>query len=344
MKHYNIPVFISHYGCPYECAFCNQKKINGVSTNIKKGDISNIIEEHLNTLPKNSRKELAFFGGTFTGIAINEQIEFLNEVKGYIDKGYIEGVRVSTRPDYISEEKVNVLKKYGVKAIELGVQSFNDIVLQASNRTYKKDVIYNAAELIKKHNIELGLQIMPGLPKSTFEIEMENIKHILNIAPDTLRVYPTLVIEGTKLENWYKDGLYKPLSLEEAASISAIYIAHMELNKIKLIKVGLQASDDLRSEGVVVAGPFHPAFRELAEGKIYLNALSQLKVNTDKIKIKASERTVSKIKGIKKINENLLGKKIEVEIDESLKNGDFLFENELYSRRKVLKKIISECE
>ncbi len=344
MKHYNIPVFISHYGCPYECAFCNQKKINGVSTNIKKGDISRIIEEHLDTLPKDAIKQLAFFGGTFTGIPIKEQIEFLNEVKPYIDKGLIEGIRLSTRPDYINEKIVKILKSYDVKVIELGVQSFDEEVLRLSKRTYKKENVYRAAKIIKSFGIQLGIQIMPGLPGSNFDIEKAGIQEILKIKPNMIRIYPTLVISGTQLEKWYNEGSYIPLSIDEAAKISGLYIANMELNNIKVIRVGLQPSDELRTEGVVIAGPFHSAFREITEGEIYLNSLKKIINNQKEVQIETNEKTVSKLKGIKKVNEKKIGSKFQVIINNNIKCGDFVIDDVIYSRGKVLEKIISECE
>lgn len=350
MKHYNIPIFISHYGCPHDCIFCNQKKINGISVTITKNDIKNIIEEHLKTLPKDSMKEVAFFGGTFTGIPIEKQIEFLDVVQKYVDEEKINGIRMSTRPDYINENILKILKRYSINVIELGVQSFDEEVLKKNERFYNKEIIYKASDLIKKNNILLGLQMMPGLYGSNFKSDFDAIKEIIKIKPKFLRVYPTLVIKDTKLNLLYEEKKYNPLTIEEAVKISVYYIAYMELNDINIIKMGLQPSDDLREDGVVKAGPFHSAFRELAEGEIYFKALryileKDIKINEKILNLKINEKSVSKIKGINKINEKKLDKKFKINIDKSIRTGDFVLdEKNYYSRKDILYKIISECE
>ena len=240
MKHYNIPIFISHIGCPNACVFCNQIKINGRETDVTNEDLKNIIEEYLKILPADSYKEVAFFGGTFTGISLGRQKEYLEVVKKYLDKGLIQGIRLSTRPDYINKEVMDQLKKYKVTTIELGVQSFDEEVLKKSARYYEIESVYKACEMIKKYGIDLGIQIMPGLPGSTFEKDFETAKKVVEINPVNVRIYPTLIIKDTELEKMYKTGSYEVLSMEEAIKRCRKICALIELNGIKIIRVGLQ--------------------------------------------------------------------------------------------------------
>ncbi len=302
-KHYNIPVFISHFGCPNACVFCNQKKINGRETDVTLEDLRKIIEEYLEILPENSYKEVAFFGGTFTGISMEKQKEYLEGVKEYLDKGLVQGIRLSTRPDYINEEvmeqlkKYNVttielgvqsfdeevlkksaglvqgirlstrpdyineevmeqLKKYNVTTIELGVQSFDEEVLKKSARYYPVETVYKACGMIKSYGIDLGIQLMPGLPGSTFETDMESARKTVEIGPQNARVYPTLIIKDTEMERMYYRGEYEVFSLEEAIKRCRKICSLLEINGINIIRVGLQPSDDLRNGGVAVEGAF----------------------------------------------------------------------------------------
>ena len=351
MKHYNIPIFISHYGCPNDCVFCNQKKINGVDTDIRVEDIHNIIETNLKTIPINSKKEVAFFGGTFTGIPIEKQIEYLNAVETYVKEKKIDGIRLSTRPDYINENIMKNLSNYTINVIELGIQSFDEKVLNYSKRYYTKNTIYNAIVIIRKKKILLGLQMMPGLYGASYESDIKGIKEIIGIKPDIIRIYPTLVIKNTILEKLYKEKKYVPLSMDEAVDIAVQYIANMELNNIKIIKMGLQPSDDLREPGIIVSGPFHSAFRELVEGEIYYrvirNFLYENGIINKIIHIKSNEKTISRIKGINKINEKKLNIQFKILIDKNIKNGDIIIgkDKEMYiSREEILGKIIIECE
>ena len=188
MKHYNIPVFISHFGCPNACVFCNQKKINGRETDVSLDDLKNIIDSYLKTLPKNSIKEVAFFGGTFTGISMELQKQYLEVVKKYIDNADVEGVRISTRPECIDDEILTQLKKYGVKTIELGIQSLDDEVLKATGRHYNYDVVKKSCDLIKKYGFTLGVQLMIGLPKSDFKSDLMSAVKSLDLNPDNAKI------------------------------------------------------------------------------------------------------------------------------------------------------------
>lgn len=340
MKHYNIPVFIAHFGCPNKCVFCNQNKITGKETNIEPKEVKGIIEEYLYTLPSSSEKELAFFGGTFTAISLSLQREFLAVGKEYIDKGLIKGIRLSTRPDNIDENIVKNLKDYGVTSVELGVQSLVSEVLALSERGYEKEEVERAVKLLKASNIEVGIQIMPGLPGSSFENDLWTVDEVIKMKPNFTRLYPTLVINDTKLEKMYRDNEFEPLSIDGAVDLCSIIIGKLELAEIKIIRVGLQPSEDLREEGVIVAGPFHPAFRELCEGNLYRLFFEEKLKTCEKLKVEVSNREVSRVCGIKSSNRKFFGKKLEILVREDLEKETFIINNEKFGRIDLLKNIL----
>lgn len=337
MKHYNIPIFISHFGCPNSCVFCNQKKINGRETDVTLEDLKNTIEMYLETLPKNSKKEVAFFGGTFTGISMNLQKEYLETTYEYIKNGSIDGIRLSTRPDCINEEIVAQLKKYGVTAVELGVQSLDEKVLLASERYYPIEVVENACKLLKASGIELGIQLMIGLPESTFENDYATAKRALEMKPDMARIYPTLVIKNTKMEQMFYNKEYFPLTLDEAVERTRKIYSLLESNGVNVIRVGLQPSEDLRADGVVLGGPFHPAFRELVETEIYYKFFKNIVNNEKKLDILANERDISKLVGIKKANRLRLKEYFNIKIDNTLEKNSIVVNGKKYSRLDILK-------
>lgn len=337
MKHYNIPIFISHFGCPNSCVFCNQKKINGRETDVTMEDLRNTIEMYLETLPKNSKKEVAFFGGTFTGISMGLQKEYLETAYEYIKKGEIDGIRLSTRPDCINYEIVEQLKKYGVTTVELGVQSLDEEVLIATERYYPVRVVEEACKILKEYGIKLGIQLMVGLPKSTFDSDYETAKKVLEMKPDMVRIYPTLVIKNTKMEQMFYQKEYIPLSLEEAIERTKKIMALLESNGINIIRVGLQPSEDLREDGVVLGGPFHPAFRELVETEIYHNFFKKIIEKEKELNIIANEKSISKLVGIKKANKLRLKEYFNIKIDNSIEQENLIVNGKKYSRLDVLR-------
>lgn len=342
MKHYNIPIFISHFGCPNDCVFCNQKKINGRETDVTLEDVRNIIETYLETLPKKSKKEVAFFGGTFTGISMDLQKQYLSVVNEYIKKEKIDGIRLSTRPDYINEEIVDMLKNFGVTTVELGVQSFDEKVLKKSHRFYPMEKVYTASKLIKEAGIELGIQLMIGLPEATVESDMESAKKTVEIAPDIARIYPTLVIKETQLERMYKDGSYIPLTMDEAVKRCKKIQSLLEINGINVIRVGLQPTEELKEGENVLGGPFHPAFKELVNGEIFYDFLRKIYENEKRLEIEANEKDISSIVGIKKINKIRLDMKIK--INSSLERGMFIINGKEYEWKQFLRGEIDESD
>jgi hypothetical protein len=336
MKHYNIPVFISHFGCPNSCVFCNQRKINGRETDVSCEDLKNIIEKYLKTLPTESIKEVAFFGGTFTGISMQLQEEYLKVVKPYLETKQIQGIRLSTRPDYIDLEKIKLLKKYGVTTIELGVQSLDPQVLKQSKRWYEIEKVYEAVKLIKEFGIKVGIQVMIGLPGASYESDIETARKVVEMAPQLARIYPTLVIKETEMAEMFLAGKYQALSLDEAIKRAKKIYSLFELAAINIVRVGLQPSDDLRAEGNILGGPFHPAFRELVEGELYFEFLNKIKISENRLEIEANEKNISRIVGIKGINKTKLGKEFKLKINNSLPLTKIKVNGKIYERRDIL--------
>ncbi len=279
-KHAIIPIFIPHYGCEYECVFCNQNKITGRSKIPNEQDVRSTVDEWLTTLrPVGERQagtvELAFYGGSFTGIPLDIQSSYLSIAKEYKDSGRIDKIHMSTRPDYIDEEILNNLKSYGVDTIELGAQSFDDSVLKASNRGHNAKCIEKASTLIKDFGFELGLQLMVGLPGDSLESSIYSANKVVSLAPSLARIYPTLMLEDTELLNMYNNGKYTPLSEEEAVKrAKAIYLI-LDRAGITIMRVGLKSSDVMESS-VIDSPAYHPAFRQLVEGSIARDKIEDL--------------------------------------------------------------------
>ena len=324
MKKYNIPIFVPHKGCPYDCVFCNQRRITGHIRPTEPDEVTEIIERHLGTIPAGSSVEAAFFGGSFTGIPISEQSALMERVQPYIESGRIEGIRLSTRPDYINDEILTNLKHYNVTTVELGVQSMSDSVLRSANRGHTRADAETAARLIKEYKIGLGLQMMTGLPGDTDDIAIDTATRIIALRPDCVRIYPTLVIKDTYLEDLYRAGRYMPQTVDEAAELAAELIVMFENAGISVIRVGLQPTDEINAGASVVAGPFHPAFGELAESAVYYNlARAELDGAESDAVIYVNPREVSKMTGNRRRNiarfKDELGINVKIQTDESLK-------------------------
>lgn len=312
-KEYIIPIFIPFLGCPHDCAFCNQVKITNYKDNINKENTIRQINQYLSYFPKNENlKEIAFFGGSFTGLDEKVMISYLEIALNYKKKGIIDRIRLSTRPDYINNSILDILKKYEVDVIELGIQSLDNEILNANERGHSKEDSIMASKLIKDYGFKLGHQIMPGLYKDSFDKAIKTGLESIKMNPDMVRIYPTLVIKDTKLEKLYKEGLYKPLSLDEAIEISSRLYMIYSYKKIPVIRIGLQPTENINEKKDVVAGPFHPSIRQLVETnihKIYLEELINKYGLKNKIKIHISNREISIIAGNKKANKNYFYKK-----------------------------------
>ncbi len=273
-KHAIIPIFIPHRGCPNDCVFCNQKAITARQADVTPADARNIIDSYLPTLEGRGLEtiEVAFFGGSFTGIPMEDQSAFLAVAQEYKSKGLIDKIHMSTRPDYIDEEILDNLIKYGADVVELGVQSFDPIVLAASNRGHSVEDVYRACDLIKSYGLELGIQLMIGLPKDSLESCLYPAGETVRMEPSIARLYPTVVLNDTELLRMYERGEYEPLSTDEAVAITKEMYKIIASAGIKIIRVGLKSTDLINDsdsdQNQTVGHTYHPAFRQLVEGEI----------------------------------------------------------------------------
>lgn len=269
MKYYIIPVFIPHYGCSHQCIFCNQRKITGMITPVTPAEVSTIMEYHLARITEKRHIEVAYYGGSFTALPECKQCELLQPAYQAFKEGRIHGIRLSTRPDYITPEIIERLEEYGVSTVELGAQALDDHILKLTRRGHNSQDIKSAVEIIKNTGIMCGLQLMVGLPGDSWPRLAKTACDVVSIRPDFVRIYPTLVIEGTELADRYRHNQYQPLNLAEAVSRSAFLKLIFDHVGIPVIRVGLQASEELSSESTVLAGPYHPAFGEMVDASIF---------------------------------------------------------------------------
>lgn len=326
MKHYNIPVFVPHRGCPNDCVFCNQKHITGIIKDLTEQEIREIVDLHLKTIPKDAHKEIAFFGGSFTGIDMELQRKYLSVAYEYIKKGDVSGIRLSTRPDYINKEILDQLAEFGVRVIELGVQSMDEDVLRASNRGHTGKDVETASKLIREYGFSLGLQMMTGLPGDTDEKSLKTADKLIALSPDFVRIYPTLVIKDTELEKMYKRGEYLPQKLEDAVDLAAKLLRKFNRERIMVIRIALMTTDEISPGGKLVAGPFHSAFRELVESRIYFEDIKDSVKDKKDIVVAVNPGEISKVIGNKKCNLERfreLGINLSVKADKRIKKGNF---------------------
>lgn len=350
--HANIPIFIPHEGCKNDCVFCNQRTITGTNQSSDR-DIVPEIENALATIKDGVETEIAFFGGSFTGIGIEKMTRLCDTAYEYVKRGKVKSIRLSTRPDYIDEEILGILKSRGVTHIELGIQSMSQKVLDVSQRAHTIYDTQKACELILKHGFVLGGQMMIGLCESTLSDEIETAKEIVRMGASEARIYPTVVFYGTKLCDMAKSGLYSPLSVEEAVERSAAVYGIFKKAGVNVLRIGLQSSENLSSHDEVFAGANHPALGELVEGEYFYSRLIENKelfktlANKDcenRLIIYCSNKSVSKVSGQNKKNKTRLLYEIEKYgyIDVKIKgNADFdedrlffICENTTGKRRK----------
>ena len=310
MKHYIIPIFVPHLGCPNDCIFCNQKSISGQTKQVTKEDVRKTIEEHLKNIKEADKIEVAFFGGSFTGIDEQVQKDLLSVAYEYVKEKKVDSIRVSTRPDYINKKILKMLKKYKVKTIELGVQSTNDYILNRAGRGHTFKDVKKASKLIRLYGFNLGHQIMVGLPESTKLDDINTAKTLIKLKPKMVRIYPVLVIKGTKLEKEYKQGKYKPLTVVQAVETCKELVRLFTEKNIDIIRIGLQPTDTITNPenfgSEVVAGPFHPAFRQLVESSLWydviVSKIKKLNVKVMQVEVTVNPIDVNNVIGHKKEN------------------------------------------
>ncbi|HJN06919.1 MAG TPA: radical SAM protein [Bacteroidales bacterium] len=308
-KHYTIPIFVPELACPFQCVFCNQEKISGHQNIPDRNEIINTIEVYLKTFKSKKRiVEVGFFGGSFTGIPIDEQLYYLEIIKPFINAGTIQGIRLSTRPDYINDGILKMLYQNHVTTIELGAQSFDDDVLQKSFRGHTANQIEIASKMIIDTGFKLGLQMMIGLPGDTIEKAIYTANKIIESGAHETRLYPTLVIRDTALHKLYSNEKYKPLTLKQAVEWTKQILPLFEEAGVRLIRVGLHPSDGLVSGNELVDGPFHSSFKELVISSLWADLLTPLLINgTDKnIEIHVPTKEINYAIGHKSANKKML--------------------------------------
>ena len=335
-EQYIIPIFVPHLGCPNDCTFCNQKSISGQTKQVTAKDVKQTIEEYLKSFKDEKlHKEVAFFGGSFTGIEKDKQEELLEAAYEFVKNKQIQSIRISTRPDYIDKEKLHLLKKYGVKTIELGVQSTNDYILQRCGRGHTFEDVKKASKLIRRYGFVLGHQMMIGLPESTKIDELNTAKDLAKLKPKIVRLYPVLVIKGTELEKEYQNGEYEPIPLLQAVERCKELYYFFTNKKIAVIRMGLQntdiISDPKNAKSEVVAGPYHEAFGQLVEDSIWYDAIlekiKKFNVKVKSIEIKVNPENINNVVGHKKENIEKLKDLYDVDVkttqDKEIKPGKF---------------------
>ena len=296
-----LPIFVPHRGCPHQCVFCDQRTISGCRRPVTAADVTRLLTEALPLAGQGA--EAAFYGGSFTAIPAEQQQELLDAVRPFLQTGAVASVRVSTRPDAITPETLERLRRGGVCTVELGCQSMDDAVLNASGRGHGREVVAPAVALLRQYGFSVILQMMTGLPEQTDESAVETARALAALQPDGVRLYPTVVVRGTALAERYADGSYRPQSLEEAMALGAKILELFLHSDIPVLRIGLQPSEELAQS--VVAGPYHPALGELVKSRVYRNRaqalLETVKPGSDAVLAVAPNR-VSLMTGQKRCN------------------------------------------
>ena len=310
-RHNNISIFVPHIGCPHKCAFCDQHTISGAQKAPTADEVKTVCEGVLKQIKHPENTEIAFFGGSFTAIPRWYMIQLLQAASEFVGSGKFCGIRVSTRPDYIDDEVLQILKNFGVTAIELGAQSMNDEVLSANERGHTAENVVKASQLIKQSGFELGLQMMTGLYKSTLQSDMATAQKIVQLSPDTVRIYPTVVLKGTYLAQLFLQEDYLLSPFEDMVKLCAELLTLFEENGIRVIKCGLHSSEFVERD--MVAGYYHQAFRELCESEIYKQKIEKILLENDiqsgEAVLSVRQENLSKAIGHKKSNTEYFAKK-----------------------------------
>ena len=319
MTHSNISIFIPHKGCPNCCSFCNQRTISSTEEPPDANDVTKILEEACPKLTNPHETEIAFFGGSFTAVERGYMISLLEAAQPFIKEYGLIGIRVSTRPDKIDCEVLDILKKYNVTAIELGAQSMRDDVLAMNDRGHTADDVRNASKLIKEYGFELGLQMMTGLYGASPEDDICTAEELIKLSPATVRIYPTVILGGTKLADLYQSGVYKPVPFDEEAELCTKLMEMFEQSGIRIIRLGLHASENV--EGHAVGGYYHPAMREICLGIRFRKAIGKQLGEKGRYEVSVLPKAVSMAVGQKKCNTEYFKKQgfdIKITADKSI--------------------------
>jgi len=327
-----VPIFIPNQGCPHKCIFCQQEKITAQSARPIKGlTVKKILDTAIKSAGFDVRQgpEVAFYGGTFTGLPLKRMSELLEAVTPYLKQGFFRSIRVSTRPDALDNERLDLIRSFGVSTVELGAQSMDDEVLELTRRGHTARDTVESFRLLRQHGFKVGIQLMPGLPGDSEEKFMKTIEDVITLHPDMMRLYPTIVIKGTELARWYEEKRYQPLRLEEAVKICHESCVRLEGRGIPVIRMGLMSSPSLLQDGQIVAGPWHGAFGFLVRSGIYQKEIEPCLPkpgDVKKMRIRAPYREIPLVRGYKNLGLRLIEQKTGARVtgvipDESVPSG-----------------------
>lgn len=267
-----VPIFIPGQGCPHRCIFCNQESFTSqASMPVDASHVRKVLDTAIRSPAFDPARdpEVAFYGGTFTMLPPAKIALLLGAVRPYLEKGYFKSIRVSTRPDAIDEERLSLIRNFGVSTVEVGAQSMDEEVLRLSRRGHTSRDISSSVQMLRQYGMRVGIQLLPGLPGDTEEKLLWTVDEVIKLGPDMVRIYPALVIRGTELAKWYEEGRYRPLGLEEAVKICAEASRRLEGAGIPVIRIGVMSSPFLAREGEILAGPWHEAFGFLVRSALY---------------------------------------------------------------------------
>lgn len=324
-KKTNVSIFIPHIGCPHRCSFCDQRSISGTAKPPSAADVSRVLEEQAGHLQERGfTAEIAFFGGSFTAVPREYMTELLEAAKNAAERFPVySGIRCSTRPDCVSREIVDILWEYGVTAIELGAQSMDDEVLRLNERGHTAEDVRRACGIIKEYGMESGLQMMTGLLGDTPEKCLYTADEFIKLRPETVRIYPTVILRNTKLGELFESGEYKSFSFEETVELCAKLMRKFTENGVRVIRMGLHASPEIERD--MLGGVYHPALREIVESRIFLNVLKARFSGMEKghYLVFTDPCNISKVTGQKKCNKTALAE-LGYEIDVLPLQGEYL--------------------
>ena len=315
-----VPIFIPNQGCPHRCVYCKQETITNQSNQpVSTINIKKILDGAIqsNRFDASSGPEVAFYGGTFTRLSKTRMVKLLEAVAPYLRKGFFRSIRVSTRPDALDMERLNLMRRFGVSTVELGAQSMDEEVLKLTERGHTGKDTIESVHLLKRHGFRVGIQLMPGLPGDSERRFMKTVETVVELQPDMVRLYPTIIIRGTELDRWYKEKRYQPLELEEAVSICQEACVRLEREGIPVIRIGLMSSPSLLKKGEIVAGPWHSAFGFLVRSSIHQKRIEPYLPKPEsakKIIVRAPSREIPLVRGYKNRGLRLIEDKTGAEV------------------------------
>jgi histone acetyltransferase (RNA polymerase elongator complex component) len=342
-----VPVFLPHAGCPHQCVFCNQVSITG--TMHKRVDADQIRSQiHQFLKYKNDRRQpvqISFYGGNFLGLKADAVKRLLGLAAEFIRQGRVDSIRFSTRPDTITLERLDLIAGYPVETVELGVQSMDDQVLALANRGHSAADTTRAVQQLKEQEYSIGLQMMVGLPGDTEALSLATAGEIAALRPDFVRIYPTIVVQNSQLARMYQNGTYTPLSLAEAVTRVKKLYRLFKQHKIRVIRMGLQASEDLADGTTVLAGPYHPSFGHLVYSEVFYDAaqktIASIKTLSDTITISVNPRSISKMRGLNNENIKRLKTQYHLELIEVVPDSSLAADELMVGQSKTLTRKIT---